>query len=55
MNAVHVMCDGFRLFRFPWYMYGYIGVDLAKHVVKGVMPKKIYMFFHKKSMERIKP
>ena len=54
MNAVYVMYEGFRLFRFPWYMYGYIGVDLAKHAIKGIMPEKMYMFFHKRTVERIK-
>lgn len=54
MNAVYVMYEGFRLFRFPWYMYACIGVDLAKHAIKGIMPGKMYMFFHKRTMGRIK-
>ena len=52
MNAAHVMRDGFSLFHFPRYLYGYI--DLAKHFVKSIMPEKLYVLLHKRSMERKK-
>lgn len=52
MNAAHVMRDGFSLFHFPRYLYGYIYIDLAKHFVKSIMPEKLYVLLHKRSMER---
>jgi len=54
MNAAHVMRDGFSLFHFPRYLYGYIYIDLAKHFVKSIMPEKLYVLLHKRSMERKK-
>lgn len=45
MNAAHVMRDGFSLFHFPRYLYGYIYIDLAKHFVKSIMPEKLYVLF----------
>lgn len=52
MNGVYVMYTGFRRFHFPWYLYGYIGIDSAKHVIKGALPEKLYMVFHKSAMRR---
>lgn len=49
MNGVYVTYIGFKLFRFPWYMYIYVVIDFLKHLVKGLMPEKIYMLFHKKA------
>ena len=49
MNGVYVTYVGFKLFRFPWYMYGYVAVDFLKHFIKGIMPEWLYMKFHKKS------
>lgn len=49
MNGVYVTYIGFKRFRFPWYMYIYVAVDLIKHLIKGLMPKKLYMRFHKKN------
>lgn len=54
MNAAHVMRDGFSLFHFPRYLYGYIYIDLAKHFAKSIMPEKLYVLLHKRSMERKK-
>ena len=54
MNAAHVMRDGFSLFHFPRYLYGYIYIDIAKHFVKSIMPEKLYVLLHKRSMERKK-
>ena len=48
MNGVYVTYVGFKLFQFPWYMYGYVVVDFLKHFVKGVMPEWLYMKFHRK-------
>lgn len=48
MNGVYVTYVGFKLFQFPWYMYSYVILDFLKHLIKGVMPEKVYMFFHKK-------
>lgn len=50
MNGVYVTYLGFRLFEFPWYMYGYVLLDLMKHFLKGVMPQSLYMFFHKRAI-----
>lgn len=48
MNGVYVTYIGFKLFQFPWYMYGYVALDFLKHLVKGVMPERLYLRFHKK-------
>ena len=52
MNGVYVTYVGFRLFRFPWYMYGYVAVDFLKHFIKGVMPERLYLKFHKKAVRK---
>lgn len=52
MNGVYVMRDGFDLFQFPKYLYGYIYIDFAKHFVKGIIPEKLYLYFHKRAMGR---
>ena len=52
MNGVYVTYTGFQLFRFPWYMYGYVGVDFMKHVIKGIVPEWMYIKLHKKSSLR---
>ena len=51
MNGVYVTYVGFKLFRFPWYYYGYVLLDFCKHLIKGIMPEKIYMIFHKKAIK----
>lgn len=52
MNGVYVTYIGFKLFEFPWYMYGYVAVDFLKHFVKGIMPEWLYLKFHKKASRR---
>ena len=52
MNGVYVTYVGFKLFRFPWYMYGYVVMDFLKHFIKGIMPEWLYMKFHKKATRR---
>lgn len=52
MNGVYVTYVGFKLFHFPWYMYGYVAVDFAKHFIKGVMPEWLYLKFHKKAARK---
>ena len=47
MNGVYVTYVGFKLFQFPWYMYGYVIIDFLKHFIKGIMSEKLYMRFHK--------
>ena len=49
MNGVYVTYVGFKLFQFPWYTYGYVVIDFLKHFIKGIMPERLYMKFHKKS------
>ena len=49
LNGVYVTYVGFKLFQFPWYMYIFVLIDFIKHLIKGLMPEKIYMFFHKKA------
>lgn len=49
MNGVYVTYVGFKLFHFPWYMYIYVVEDFVKHFIKGIMPEKLYMMFHKKA------
>lgn len=49
MNGVYVTYVGFRLFQFPWYMYLYVVLDFLKHLIKGLMPEKIYMIFHRRA------
>ena len=52
MNGVYVTYVGFRLFRYPWYMYRFVVLDFIKHFIKGVMPEKLYLFFHKRSVNQ---
>ena len=52
MNGVYVTWVGFRLFRFPWYLYGYVVLDFAKHFIKGIMPEWLYLKFHRKSVRK---
>lgn len=53
MNGVYVTYAGFKLFRFPWYMYGYIGIDFLTNFVKGIMPERLYMEFHKRRFKHL--
>ncbi len=52
MNGVYVTWVGFRLFRFPWYLYGYVVLDFLKHFIKGMMPQWLYLKFHKKAVRK---
>lgn len=52
MNGVYVTYVGFKLFDFPWYMYGYVVIDFLKHFIKGVMPEWLYLKFHKKAIRK---
>lgn len=52
MNGVYVTYIGFKLFKFPWYMYGYVAVDFLKHFIKGIMPEWLYLKFHKKAVRK---
>lgn len=52
MNGVYVTYVGFKLFHFPWYMYGYVGIDFLKHFIKGIMPERLYMKFHKRNTRK---
>lgn len=54
MNGVYVTYIGFKLFKFPWYMYSYIFIDFIKHFIKGILPKKIYIIIHKNKQNRFK-
>lgn len=54
MNGVYVTCRGFQLFRYPWYMYGYVVLDFIMHFVKGIMPAWLYMIFHRKYIRKKK-
>ncbi len=53
MNGVYVTYKGFQAFKFPWYMYTYVFVDFLKHVIKGILPEKIYTNIHKRKLNRI--
>ena len=48
MNGVYVTYVGFKLFEFPWYIYIYVIVDFFMHLIKGLMPTRLYTLFHKK-------
>ena len=52
MNGVYVTYIGFRLFHFPWYMYGYVAEDFVKHLIKGIMPEWLYLKFHKRAVRK---
>lgn len=52
MNGVYVTFVGFRLFKFPWYMYSYVVLDFIKHLIKGIIPERLYIFIHKKSVKK---
>lgn len=53
LNGVYVTCVGFRLFGFPWYLYGYAAIDLVKHLCKGLMPRGLYLRLHRKGARRL--
>ena len=48
MNGVYVTYTGFKLFHFPWYLYGYVALDFLKHIIKGTMPEWLYIKLHKR-------
>lgn len=52
MNGVYVTYVGFGQLGFPLYMYGYVAVDFIKHFIKGIMPEKLYLKFHKRAERR---
>ena len=52
MNGVYVTYVGFRLFHFPWYQYIYVLEDFLKHFIKGILPERLYLKFHRKSIRR---
>lgn len=52
MNGVYVTYVGFRLFHYPWYMYRFVVLDFIRHFIKGAMPEKLYLFFHKRSVNQ---
>ena len=54
MNGVYVTYKGFQLFHYPWYMFFYIIIDFLKHVIKGIIPKRVYIYAHKKQQNRIR-
>ena len=53
MNGVYVTYVGFKLFRFPWYMYGYVVMDFLKHFIKGIMPEWLYLKLHRISVKKV--
>ena len=53
MNGVYVTYVGFKLFQFPWYMYGYVVIDFLKHFVKGIMPEWLYLKLHRISAKKV--
>lgn len=52
LNGVYVTYIGFKLFKFPFYLYIYVFIDLIKHIIKGLIPQKIYLKLHKKSYKK---
>ena len=54
MKCIYVMYIGFKLFDFPWYMYVYLIKDFALHLIKGIIPERLYLYFHKRSMNESK-
>lgn len=50
MNFVYTTYVGFRLFEFPTYMYIYVGIEFFENLIKSIMPKRLYLYFHKKSV-----
>lgn len=48
MSGAYVTYRGFQLFHFPWYMYSYVAIDFIRHLIKGIIPEKIYIYLHKK-------
>lgn len=52
MNGVYVTYKGFKLFRFPWYKYVFLVTDFMRHFIKGILPQKLYLQFHRKRSMR---
>ena len=51
MNGVYTTYIGFKLFEYPWYMYIYVMEDFFKHLVKGIIPEKLYIMMHRKKVD----
>lgn len=49
LNAVYVLYIGYRAFHFKWYVYLYLPIDLLMHIVKCIIPSKLYILLHKRS------
>lgn len=52
LNGAYVTYVGFRLFEFPWYMYVYVITDFLKHLIKGLLPERIYVAFHRRGYRK---
>ncbi len=51
INAIYVLLDGYKRLQLPIYMYGYIIIDLLKHIIKGIVPAGIYEKFHRRKLK----
>ncbi len=47
MNGTYVKFVGFRMLKMPWYLYIYVVKSFFKNLLLGLMPKKIYLYFHR--------
>lgn len=47
LNASYVKFVGFRMNHMPWYTYSYVLYTFLKNIILGLMPQKLYMYFHK--------
>lgn len=48
INAVYVVYDGINRLKLPKWYYIYVVKEFFMALIKGLMPFKLYVFFHKK-------
>lgn len=53
IKAVYVLYVGYRMFHYKWYVYLYLPIDLAKHIIKTLLPRKTYMILHKRKRKMV--
>lgn len=52
LNGAYVLFKGYKLLGLPLYSYGYIAIYTLLQIVKGIMPKSLYLWLRKKKMKR---
>ena len=51
INGVYVLYDGYKRLHMPWYSYSFIVFDFGKHIVKAIMPMRLYEMIHRRKLQ----